>query len=173
MSSGPDVERWGRVVVKCFGRYWQLRDVPASEWMAAAITPDHAGIFPGLVDDDDAGDIFELFMVEPDLQRRGARVAQKALERASGREWHWALNLIREIQGSWTHLNGLMVRDGVLASQVSLSNYLDAAYTVFGEKLKPDDFKAFETRLRRIPGTGFSSRPRMSSREELMGFAAD
>lgn len=132
-----------------------------------------AGVFPGLVADRDGEEIFNLWMSEPDMQRRCVNVSRKALERAGGREWHWSLNMVKEIQGSWTHLNGKLVREGVRADRTGLADYLDAAYTMFAELLKEKDFKAFETRLRRIPAGSFTARPRMSSRAELMAFAKE
>lgn len=141
--------------------------------MQAAVSPDMADIFPGLVDDSDAEEIFGLWMSEPDMQRRCVNVSRKALERAGGREWHWTLNLIKEINASWTQINGLLVREGVRATRVDLDDYLDAAYTLFAEKLPEKDFKAFETRLRRIPAGSFAMKPRMSSRADLMAFAKD
>lgn len=172
MPSGRASERWGRVPVKCFSRYWELQPVPASTWIRAAISDDMAGIFPGLVSDDDAMELFELWLTEPDMPRRCRTISQRALERASRREWHWAMNLCKEIDEAWTHLNGLLVREGVRADRTSLSDYLDAAYTLFQEKLKPDDFKAFEGRLRKLP-SGIISKPRMSSKAELLAFAKD
>lgn len=172
MPSGPASNRWGHVGVRAFGTYWQLLDVPASEWITAATTPDMAGVFPGLVDDAGVAELFDLLLREPDMRQRCVNVSRKALERAGNREWHWTLNLIKEIQGSWTHINGLLVRDGVRASRTSLDDYLDAAYTVFLEKLGEKESKAFETRLRKIPG-GFSSKPRMSGASDLKAFARE
>ena len=160
------------VWVKCHGRYWKLRSVPASTWIQAVLSTDMAGIWPGLVRDRDAEQLYGLWLTEDDMQNRAALVSRRALGRAAGREWHWAHNLIKEIDGSWTWLNGLLVREGVRADQTGLSDYLDAAFTLFSEKLKPDDFKAMETRLRKLP-SGIITKPRMSSRDDLMKFAKD
>lgn len=142
--------------------------------MQAAISEDMAGIFPGLVADEDSEAIFRLWMSEPDMQGRCVNVSRKALGRASGREWHWSLNMIKEIQESWTQINGKLVRDGVIADRTSLSDYLDAAYTLFAQLLPEKDFKAFETRLRRIPAGSYAvAKPRMSSRADLLAFAKD
>lgn len=141
--------------------------------MQACLTEDMAGIFPGLVADRDAEEIFTLWMSEPDMQRRCVLVSRKALERAAGREWHWALNMVKEIQGAWTHLNGKLVREGVHATRESFGDYLDAAYTMFAELLPKKDFVAFETRLRKLPTGQFASKPRMSTREDLIAFAKD
>jgi hypothetical protein len=141
--------------------------------MQAALSEDMAGVFPGLVAGRDVEEVFGLWMSEPDMQRRCINVSRKALERAGNREWHWTLNMIKEIQAAWTHLNGKLVREGVRATETDLDDYLDAAYTMFAELLKEKEFKAFETRLRRIPGGSLSIRPRMSSRQDLLAFAKD
>lgn len=175
MPRGRSGERWGRVGVRCFGRVWVLRDVPASTWMEAAVSTDMAGIFPGLVESDDAAELYSLWSSEADMATRCTRVSQRALGRAAGREWHFALNLVKEVQGSWTHLNGLLVREGVRSDRVSLADYLDAAYTVFQEKLDKDNLKAFDARLRKMPsGAGtLYSKPAMSTRDQLLAFAKD
>lgn len=166
-------ERWGRVPVKCFGRYWLLRDVPASTWMEATRTPELAGIFPGLVDNEDAEQIYRLWWTEPDMATRCTRIARRALERAGNGEYQWTLNMIAEIRGSWTHLNGMLVRQGVRADSENLANYLDAAYTLMLQQLNDDGVKAMEARLRKISGTGPVSRPAMSTRADLLAFAKD
>lgn len=173
MSRGSRSDRWGTVWVRCFGRFWHLQSVPASVWIEAVSTDDMAGVFPGLVRDEDAGALFDLWAAESDMRIRCARVAQRALERhCGGQEWHWSVNLVKEIQGSWTHLNGLLVREGVRADSTSLPDYLDAAYSMFLSKYDADRTKAFETRLRKLP-SGLIAKPRMSSRADLIAFGKD
>lgn len=143
--------------------------------MEAAVSTDMADVFPGLVEADDAAEMYGLWASEADMAARCARVSQRALGRASGREWHFALNLIKEIQGSWTHLNGLLVREGVRSGKENLADYLDAAYTVFQQRLDPDALKAFDARMRKIPtGSGAAYvKPAMSTRDQLLAFAKD
>lgn len=130
-----------------------------------------AGVWPGLVDDADAEDLYNLWLSENDMRRRCLLVSRKALERAGRREYHWTQNLIKELEGSWTQVNGMLVRQGVRADSTSLPDYLDAVYTLFTEKLDAEGAKAFEARLRKLTGT--ISKPRMSGRAELLGFAKD
>lgn len=143
--------------------------------MEACTSPGLADIFPGLVDDDDAAELYGLWATEDDMADRCTRVSRRALERGSRREWHWTLNLVKEIQDSWTHINGLLVREGVTASKTGFPDYLDAAYTVFQQRLDKDGWKAFEARLRKLPTGGSAPvpKPRMSSRADLMAFAKD
>lgn len=131
-----------------------------------------SAIFPGMIKDSDAEEMFRIWLENPEAKDRCILTSRRALERAGLREWHWTINMIKEIQGSWTHLNGLLTRQGVSASRSTLPDYLDAAYTLFEEKLGENEFKAFETRLRKIPG-GLSIRPKFSTRQDLLAFAKD
>lgn len=132
-----------------------------------------ASIFPGMIRNSDAEQMFRLWLDNPDdAKRRCILTARKALERAGRREWHWALNLIKEIEGSWTHLNGALILQGVYADRLSLPDYLDAAYIQFLKLLGENETKAFETRLRKIPG-GMMVRPKFSTRDDLLAFAKD
>lgn len=132
-----------------------------------------SAIFPGMVADEDAEQMFRLWLDNPeDAKGRCILTARRALERAGQREWHWTFNLIKEIQGSWTHLNGSLILAGVYADRLTLSNYLDAAYIQFLKLLGEKESDAFETRLRKIPG-GLTVRPKFSSRQDLVAFAKD
>ena len=139
----------------------------------AAMSEDMSAIFPGLVADRDARDLYQVWAIHENVERRCRLTAQAALGRAAGREWHWALNLIKEAHQSWTYINGKLVREGVRADETSLSDWLDAAFTLFTELYRQDKNaqKAFEMRLRQIPAG--SGKARMSSRADLMAFAAD
>jgi hypothetical protein len=130
------------------------------------------GIFPGLVRGRDAADMMDLWLDVPDMQRRCINVSRVALSRESGREWFWAYNLIKECWGSWPYLNGMLVRQGVRADREPLADWLDAAYTLLRELLDEKARLALESRLRQVP-RGVKARPVMSSRQDLMGFAAD
>ena len=164
--------RSDRLHVTGLGRLWTLDNPNALPWIHAALSPDMAGIFPGMVVDAEQ-DLFELLMSHPEANVRCQRMARVALGRAAGREWHWAHNMIKESVGSWTHLNGKLVREGVRASDTSLPDWLDAAWTVFMELFDKKEQMSFQNRLRSIPATGDMVQPRMSSRADLMSFAAD
>lgn len=131
-----------------------------------------AAIFPGLVDNKDARELLKLWENHENVERRCTLTAQAALGRVSGREWHWSLNLIKEAQQSWTHVNGKLIREGVRADSTSLADWLDAAFTLLTELYERDKnaLKAFEARLRHVPAG--TAAVRMSGRAELLAFAA-
>jgi hypothetical protein len=170
MPSAPGSDIW----IRAFGRTWQLRDAPASVWMLGATSPDMAGIFPGLIRGRDAHAMNALWGSHRDVEARCRLAAQRALGYASGREWFWAYNLIKESYKSWTHLNGKLVREGVRADRTPLPDWLDASYTMFHELLHEEAaLKAFDMRLRQVPASSGAVAVAMSSKTDLMAFAAD
>lgn len=168
-------EQWGRVPVRCFGRWWYLRDVPAIDWIMATGSDDMAGVFPGLVDDGDGDALFRAVLALPDMQQRCINVSRRALERGSGREWHWTLNFVNEVKKSWPYLNGKLVREGVRADRTRFPDWIDAAYTLLLELTSEKDREPLDRRLRKVPAgmAGAVTRPRMSTRAELLAFAKD
>jgi len=170
----PSARRSERV--RAFGRTFELRSTSADEWIEAVTSDDMAGVFPGMVRDSDAADLFGLWHTLPDMQRRCINVARVATSRVSGREWFWAVNLTNEALKSWPYVNGMLIRQGVRTDSTEFADWLDAAFTLLREVLDKDARKAFEARLRIVPrgavGAG-SPRPVMSTRADLVMFAAD
>lgn len=174
MPTGPESDRWGRVPVHCFGRTWWLQDVPAFTWIMAYKSDEMSEVFPGLTDLDDAEDLYRLWLDVPDMRRRAENVARVAFGRASGREWYWAGNLVDESLKSWTYINGMLVRQGVRATETSLPDWLDASYTLMRELMDEKGRTALDIRLRRIPRDALTTmRPTFSNRSALLAFAAD
>lgn len=163
------------LVVTCVGRPWKLKAASADQWVRAVLMPEMAGVFPGMLRGSQALDFFDLWDQFPNMPRRCLNVSMVALARASGREWFWAYNMIETAAQSWPHVNGLLVREGVRADAESLHNWLDACYTLILERKNEEDRVAFENSLTRVPRFAIAAgvKPRMSSRAELMAFAAD
>lgn len=169
----PGVPRGNQISVTCCKQSWTLRYATASEWISAVLTDDMSAVFPGMIRARDADRMFELWFEMPDMHRRCINVARVALSRASGREWIWSYNLIRECIASWTHINGGLLRQGVDSSKLDLSDWLDAAYSFFDEHLSTQDKAGFQARLKMMPKGMTGVRPAMSSRQELLAFAMD
>ena len=171
----PSVYR-SSVTVTCLKYPYRLREASAYDWITATRSPDMCLIFPGLIDDEDAEVMFEAQIACPDIRTRCVNVARVALGRESGREWHWTYNLIDEAWKSWPHVNGNLLRQGVNSSEVTLADWVDAAFSFLATLGSEQDQAAFDARLRRIPRDAQGSVvsvPRMSSRAELLAFAAD
>jgi hypothetical protein len=68
----------------------------------------------------------------------------------------------------------MLVRQGIRADRVSLPDWLDAAYTLLMELYHDKKERtALDSRLQRIPKDALGSvRPRFSSRDDLLAFAA-
>lgn len=168
MPSAPVSEP---IVVTCLGRVWILPGHSAWDWILAVFDDeDLTRVFPGMVDDDDVEEMFVAQMTVADIDRRCVNVARVALGRASGREWWWTVNLIKEVLKSWTIINGYLVRHGVRASETSLSDWLDAAYTQLREMVDDKERAALEMRLK-IPPRNTTAV--ITTRAALLAFAAD
>lgn len=159
------------VTVTCLKRSWVLPGRSAWDWiLAVSDDEDMARIFPGMIDDGDSFDMFQAWKTVPDMHGRCVNVARAALGRVAGRDWWWARNMIHESVGSWTHLNGHLVRQGVVARKTELPDWLDAAYTQMREMLKDTERTALDMRLR-IPPRGVNGGS--ATRAALLAFAAD
>lgn len=169
----PSARSGERIWVTCAGRSWHLRRASAEDWIQAALSPELSGVFPGLVADSDAAECFDLWATVPDMHRRALNVSRVALGRAARREWTWAYNMIQEASGCWTHLNGMLVRQGVRAGSELLPDWLDAAYTLLRETKDDKGRTALDTALSRTPKFAVDAgiTPRMSGRDELLAFA--
>lgn len=163
------------LVVTCVGQPWRLKTVSAERWVKAVLVPEMAGVFPGLLRNKDTLRFFDLWDEYPDMPRRCMNVSMVALGRASRREWHWAYNMIQSAAQSWPQVNGLLVRQGVRADSESLHNWIDACYTLIMERKSDDEKATFDNILTRTPKFAIAAgvKPRMSSRAELLAFAAD
>jgi hypothetical protein len=165
----------GRAVeVSAFGRVWKLPHAPALVWINSVRGEDNTFpyVFPGMVKRGDAWDMFDNWMTVEDADRRCANAARKALQYASGREWWWTHNLINEAVSSWNGVNGKLVRQGVRASDESLPDWLDAAFTLMSEVMSEDDRATFHGRLILPPKNIKIAQSNASTRAALMAFAA-
>lgn len=86
------------VHVTCCERRWELQRCTAAQWAGVvAYDPEGlSGVFPGLILDDDLDVMMEFIFSVEDIEDRWARCARHALQRSSGRDWWWSLNLIKK-----------------------------------------------------------------------------
>ena|SRR5688572_16200348 len=179
MPSGQSVNafeyfRPQTVTVTAFQRRWVLEAGSAYDWLgAAAVDLDHlSGIFPGLVADDRLDDLWDL-SVAGDFGKRCALAARAAYGRASGKDWWWALNLTRKILGGWSVINGVMVREGIRATDTGFADYCDALYSLMWQNGKDEDRMRLDIELAMLPA---GVRVRQSSAQKkamLAAFAAE
>lgn len=156
-------------------RFWRIEAVPASTWLHAFDEDPQTllGMFPGLISLEDADDMLARLMKIPDSEVRCQRAARMLLRRGSGMEWVVAWNLMRLSRGIWLWLNGALVRQGVRASDESLPDWLNAAYTVLYESKDEKGRMAFETELTMPPKGEHLVVSAAAQRRAAMAFAAD
>lgn len=171
----PSAHSYEPQQVTAFGRVWILDGTSAAGWLNALQLDDVqlTGIFPGFIGDEYTDDMLDLWLEFPDAEQRCQRVAQKALARESGLDWVWAWNLMRMCLGSWIYINGVLLRQGVTSSDMSLRDWLHAAYTLILEGKDADGRVAFESELM-IPPAGVALKiPAKVQHQGALAFAAD
>lgn len=147
------VSRFDEQWVRAFGWRWDIEGVPASVWIhALRDDPDHlTGIFPGLVADECVDHLLSLWPDFDDADLRCELAARRLLARAAGLDWVWAWNLMRLCLRGWIYVNGMLLRQSVNASTLSLSDWLMAAYTLIYESKDEAGRVALETELMTPP----------------------
>lgn len=170
----PSAPGFADLWIRALDSVWRIPGQPASVWLEALFgdTEHLSGIFPGLIDDADTYDMYNLAWSEG-FDARCERAARKALERAAGRDWVWAWNLMKLSAAGRPWINGRLVRQGVVASQVSLPDWLDAAYTLIYEAKDEAGRAALEQDMM-IPPAGVQVQvSREAQRRAALAFAAD
>lgn len=162
------------ITVTAFKQSWTLVDGPAYDWIgAAAMDLDHlSGVFPGLVAEDHLDDLWA-YVLSGDFDKRCELAARAALGRAAGKDWWWASNMIKKILSGWAVINGIMIREGVRAQDVSLADYMDAFYSLMWERSKEEDRLKLDVELNTLPA-GVRVRQSSAARKAMLArFAAD
>lgn len=161
------------ITVTIAGRAWTLRDATAYEWIGAVgwdlqyLT----GVVPGLLLDDDIGDMAAQMLQHDDIDMRWMYAGRVALTRGSGRDWWWSLNLIERSVKAWPYINGMLLLRGVRARDVTLPDWLDAAYMVLREHADEAARKALDMELQ-LPPVGVAA-PKAAVQKMLADFASD
>lgn len=157
MLNGPGLNlfeavRPSIITVSAFSYSWTLDGGPAYHWIGAAGADlDRlGGIFPGLATTESLDDLWQLSFLG-DFDKRCTLAARMGLGRAAGKDWWWAVNMIRKILGSWPIINGVMLRNGVHAKQLDLPDYLDAVYAYLWENGKDEDRMRLDVELAQLP----------------------
>ena len=149
----PSEPRFDEHVVHAFKSSWPIQAVPASVWLQSLQrdVDGLAGIFPGLVCDDSVDSMLGMWLECEDVDQRCVIAARRLLARAAGMDWVWAWNLMRLCLRGWVYVNGVLLRQGVRASEMSLSDWLMAAYTLIYEGRDEAGRVALESELSTPP----------------------
>lgn len=149
--------------------------MPASVWIhALRDDPDHlSGIFPGLVSDESVDHLLSLWPNFDDADIRCELAARRLLARAAGMDWVWAWNLMRLCLRGWVYINGMLLRQSVRASELTLSDWLMAAYTLIYESKDEAGRVSLETELMVPPRGVRLIIPAAVQHQGAMAFALD
>lgn len=88
-------------------------------------------------------------------------------------DWVWAFNLMRLCLRGWLFVNGTLLRQGVDASQMSLSDWLMAAYTLIYEGKDETGRLALESELSTPPAGVRLVIPAAIQHRAALAFALD
>jgi len=160
------------VVVSLTSRNWLLEGHSALGWINA-ISADFdglAGVMPGLVTPQARREMLDLYWADPDdITLRCGYASRKAVQYAGHRPWTWTVNLVQKCVGGWLYVNGMLLRAGIKATEVTFSDWLDAAYVTLWEGSSEDARKKLEIEMR-MPRKGM---PMVMRKSDLEAFAAD
>lgn len=104
-----------------------------------------------MVTDEGVDHLLSLWPQFDDADLRCELAARRLLARAAGMDWVWAWNLVRLCLRGWVYINGMLLRQSVRASELSLSDWLMAAYTLIYESKDEAGRVALETELMTPP----------------------
>lgn len=171
----PSAHNFDGLWVRAFGRDWEIPGVSASEWIKALRVDDEhlAGVFPGLVEDSGVDQMLGLWLEFDDADLRCELAARRLLGRAAGIDWIWAWNLMQLCLRGWLFINGMLLRQSVRASEMSLSDWLAAAYTLIYESKDEAGRVALETELMTPPRGVRLVIPAAVQHRAAMAFALD
>lgn len=156
------------------GHRFTLQAHTAAQWLGAiALDPQNlAGVFPGLIADDDLETMEHIMSTHPDYEQRWIWAARTALERAGGRDWWWVRNMCHQALGTWMYTNGILVRQGVCTA-TAFPDWLDACYTLWWAGASEEDRIKLDLKLG-MPPAGVALKQSRSATKEMLGaFAAD
>lgn len=161
-----------RITVHFADHSWALEAKTAADWLGAiAMDFDNlSGVFPGLIQDSDVDKMLHA-LKDIDNHVLLAGVARNVIQAAGGRDWWWTVNLVRKVMGTWMHLNGMLVRQGVYCDRTNLPDWLDACYTLIWERGDEKAQAALEMELS-IPPLGVKPST-AQTRKMLADFQAD
>jgi hypothetical protein len=161
--------------IHALDRIWLIPAVPARAWLDAVRLDEDGlvGVFPGLIDIDEADFMLDAFLDCEDAEARCLRAARSALQRETRMEWVVAWNLMKICNQMWLWINGVLLRQNVNADLLPLGDWLHAAYTVIYEGKDERGRIAFESELMAGPRGEHLVVSAQAQRKAAMAFAAD
>lgn len=118
--------RCWRVDVELAGGTYTIPALPAVHWLQAILEGSHFDLIPGLLSDEDGGDIDDQLVAGVVTYGEIRDAARAAIAAAAGMKWWTAERLAYAALSTW--VGGELLLRGVDPERVSLGAYLAAAY---------------------------------------------
>lgn len=166
--------RPAQVTVTCFERSWDLELPHAAAWIGAAgyDLDSLSGIFPGAICERDLDAMWDL-SGDPDAPRRWLNAARMSVQRGSGRDWWWTVNLIRKVLGIWPYINGQLLLAGVDAEKMPFASWCDATFMLLWTNQDEEGRTRLDLELSMLPRGVAVKMPATAKKKMLDSFAAD
>lgn len=108
-----------------------------------------------------------------DATRRWRNAARVAVQRGSGRDWWWAVNLVRKVLGVWPYVNGQLLLRSVDAATMTFPSWLDAAFMLLWTNTDEEGRMRLDLELSMRP-QGVAVKMSQAQKHKMMeAFAAD
>lgn len=130
------------------------------------------GVFPGAIGDHDLDAMWAL-CGNSDASRRWLNAARVSVQRGSGRDWWWTVNLVRKVLGVWPYVNGELLLHGVDAAKMSFPSWLDAAFMLLWRNQDENGRTKLEMELSMRPKGVTVAMSESTIKQMAADFAAD
>lgn len=168
-------ESSSELTVSALTRHWRIPVVPAVAWLNAfSVDQDGlTGLFPGLISETDLDDMLDRLIAIPGSEVRCKRAARMMLQRETRLEWVIAWNLLKICQNMRLWINGALLKQGVNSHNVTIGDWLNAAYVLMYESKDEKARVAFESELTQAPRGEHVAVSAAQQRRSALAFAAD
>lgn len=161
------------VVVRLGNQEMVIPALPAADWLAVLMQEDlwPEDVFPGLCGPAVVDLVDELVNSGEVNLDDLADVSLDVLEAAASRSWWVALRLITVCRQNWATIGAELLLDGVDASRLSLSGWLDVATLVIMRRIKPESALMFTSQLEAPPAGEEAVEVQAISAQEFLSMA--
>lgn len=95
------------------------------------------------------------------------------MQRGSGRDWWWTVNLVRKTLGIWPYINGQLLLSGVDSEKMRFPQWCDAAFMLMWTNSDKEGRTRLELELSIRPRGVRVNMSRGDRKQMLEAFAAD
>ena len=141
------------LTVTVAGQDYELRAVSAAQWLTILLEDpiDLSAILPGLLSEEAEEAVEDAMMAGRLTKREIEDICHEVIGLCAGRDWWWALNLIRSVASAWMLIYGRLMVSGVNLDRLPLGAALDAMYALCVERMDKEHHQQFDRDLERPP----------------------